>query len=128
LRVTNRAVFPKAEDVQVWLLGVERTGDEQRRPGDLYVPLPLGWSNGIYPLARTIGSKTKDGVADLLWVRDNDVLTFVPVVVPLNFDAQYSGQTHLRVTAIARGLDCESNIVRLKMDWDGASHFAIAEA
>jgi hypothetical protein len=31
----------------------------------------------------------------------------------------YSGETHLRVTAIARGIDCESNIIRLRIDWDG---------
>jgi hypothetical protein len=49
--VTNRAKYPKADDVQVLLLGVERTNDQQeRRPGDLYVPLPLGWASGLYPL------------------------------------------------------------------------------
>ena len=26
---------------------------------------------------------------------------------------------HLRVTAIAKGLDCESNVIRLRIDWDG---------
>lgn len=135
LRVTNRAIYPKAEDVQILLLGVERIDGKQRRPGDLYVPLPLGWSNGLYPLARTIGAKT-DGVADLLFVRD-DVLKFVPVVTPLNFETDYSGQTHLRVTAIARGNDCESNPIRLTIDWDGkwdrdddamAKHFVISAA
>ena len=135
LRVTNRAIYPKAKDVQILLLGVERTDRLGRRPGDLYVPLPLGWSNGLYPPARTIGSKT-DGVADLLYVRD-DVLRFVPIVQPLNFKAEYSGRTRLRVTAVARGLDCESKPLRLLIDWDGnwdrdddgmARHFKITVA
>jgi hypothetical protein len=136
LRVTNRAKYPKADDVQVLRLGVERINDdEERRLGELYVPLPLGWSNGLYPLARSIGSKT-EGVADLLFVRD-DVLRFVPVVVPLNFQAEYSGKTHLRVTAIAKGIDCESNVIRLNVSWDGVwepddeamkKHFVICAA
>jgi hypothetical protein len=118
LSVTNRARYPKAEDVQVLLLGVERINDDQeRRPGDLYVPLTLGWVSGIYPLARSIGSKT-EGVVDLLYVRD-DVLRFLPVVVPHNFQRDYSGKTHLRVSAVARGLDCESNVCRLTINWDG---------
>jgi hypothetical protein len=118
LRVTNRRTYPKADDVQVLLLGVENIRDQNRRPGDLYVPLPLGWSNGLYPLARSIGSKT-EGIADLLFVRDDGLLRFVPVVVPLNFPAEYSGETHLHVTAIAKGLECESNVIRLRIDWDG---------
>jgi hypothetical protein len=118
LLVTNRAVYPKADEVQILLLGVERLDDQERRPGDLYVPLPLGWSNGLYPPARTIGSTT-EGIADLLFVRD-DGLQFVPVALPLNFQAHYpSRETHLRVTAIAKGIDCESNIIRLNIDWEG---------
>ena len=117
LRVTNRAVYPNADNVQVLLLGVERINDENRQSGELYVPLPLGWSNGVYPLERSIGSKT-DASADLLFVRE-DVLRFVPVVNPLNFQRDYSGATHLRVTAIAKGIDCESNTIRLTIDWDG---------
>ena len=117
LRVTNRAKYATAADVQVLLLGVERLDDEDRRPGDLYVPLPLGWENGLYPIARPVGFET-DATADLLYVRE-DGLRFVPVVVPHNFQAKYIGKTRLRVTAVARGLDCESNTVRLNIDWDG---------
>ena len=97
-------------------LGVERRDDEIRRSGELYVPLVLGWAGSVYPLNRSIGSKT-DAVADLLFVR-NDVLRFVPVVIPNNFQAEYTGDTHLRVTPIARGIDCESNPIRLNIDWD----------
>jgi hypothetical protein len=133
LRVTNRAIFPVAQDVQVLLLGVEQIDHEKRRPGDIYVPLMLGWSSGLYPLARSIGSKT-EGFVDLLFVRE-DVLRFVPVAVPYNFQADYSGEAHLHVTAVARGIDCESNVIRLTIDWDGKwerddnamiNHFKIA--
>jgi hypothetical protein len=135
LRVTNRVKYPTAQDVQVMLLGVERIGDENRQSGELYVPLVLGWAGSIYPLNRSIGSKT-EGVADLLFVRE-DGLRFLPVVVPNNFQAEYVGETHLRVTAIARGIDCESNTISLNIDWDGkwdfgddamAKHFVISLA
>ena len=121
LRVTNRAIYPTAQDVNVMLLGVERRDDEIRRSGELYVPLVLGWAGSVYPLNRSIGSKT-DAVADLFFVRD-DVLRFVPVVIPNNFQAEYVGETHLCVTAIARGIDCESNPIRLNIDWDGKWEF-----
>ena len=115
------------------LLGVERVND-WRQSGELYVPLVLGWAGSVYPLNRSIGSKT-DGVADLLFVRE-DVMSFLPVVIPNNFQAEYSGKTHLLVTAIARGIDCESNPIRLNIVWDGkwdfgddamAKHFVISE-
>jgi hypothetical protein len=133
LRVTNQATFPTATDVQVLFLGVESVDDKERRPGDLYVPLPLGWANGLHPLARPIGSKTQAD-ADLLFVRE-DMLRFVPVVVPNNFQSTYSGKSHLRVTAIARGIDAESNPLQLDIRWDGewerdddamAKHFVVA--
>jgi hypothetical protein len=120
LRVTNRARYPTAQDVNVLLLGLERVGDEKRR-AELYVPLVLGWAGSIYPINRSIGSTT-EGVADLFFVRE-DGLTFVPVVIPNNFQQTYFGETHLRVTAIARGIDCESNQIRLNIDWDGKWEF-----
>jgi hypothetical protein len=132
LSVTNRAVYPTAQDVNILLLGVEKVN--QRR-SDVYVPLVLGWAGSVYPLNRAIGSKT-EGIADLFFVRE-DVLGFLPVVIPNNFQAEYAGETHLTVTAVARGIDCESNTIRLNIDWDGkwdlnaeemAKHLAISVA
>jgi hypothetical protein len=93
LRVTNRARYPIAQDVQVLLLGIEWVNSKFGRSGALYVPLVLGWARSIYPLDRKIGSKT-DAVADLFFVRE-DGLTFVPVVIPNNFKQTYVGETHL---------------------------------
>jgi hypothetical protein len=119
--VTNRARYPIAQDVQVLLLGVEWVNNEFGRSGALYVPLVLGWAGSVYPLDRKIGSKT-DAVADLFFVRE-DGLTFVPVVIPNNSKQTYIGETRLCVTAIARGLDCESNQIRLRVEWDGKREF-----
>jgi hypothetical protein len=118
LRVTNRARYPSAKDVQGLLLGVERLEQEPQRPGELYVPLSLGWAGGVYPLAREIGTKT-DAIADLLFVHEDGSLEFVVVHAPFNFQSVYSGETHLRATAVAKGVDCESNILRLEIHWDG---------
>jgi hypothetical protein len=117
LRVINRRSFPLANEVQILIIGVERTDTEDRRPSDLYVPLPLGWVNGLHPLARKIGSTTP-GDADLLFVREG-MLEFRPVVVPKNFQARYFNMAHLRVTAIARSIEVESEPLRLQIDWDG---------
>jgi hypothetical protein len=119
LRVTNRARYPAAKDVQGLLLGVERLDQELRQSGELYVPLSLGWAGGVYRVAREIGTKT-DATADLLFVQEDGSLEFVVLHAPFNFQSVYSGETHLRVTAVARGIDCESNIIRLEIHWDGA--------
>ena len=89
----------------------------------------------LYAEARTIGLKTEADV-ELLSVR-NGLLKFQPKVVPGNFPETASGETHLWVTVVARGLDAESVPLRLKIDWDGkwervdsemVRHFAISPA
>ena len=82
----------------------------------------FGWKpeSIVYPGV----SSMKRGIEtrNLSSVRE-DGLRFVPVVLPNNFQAEYTGDPHLRVTAIARGIDCESNPIRLNIDWDGKWEF-----
>lgn len=127
LRVTNSKAYPAAHDVQVLLTAVDRPGPSGE-PKRLYTgALPLSWINAhLHPLTRTIGSKTEADV-DLLFVRDfqsgenaeDAFMHFIPMVIPNNFEAKFSGDTHLWITAIARGLEGESKPLRLKIDWDG---------
>jgi len=119
MQVANKAAFPQARDVQVLIIAVDRrgpTGDPQR----VYTgALPLGWRHGeLHPTARPIGTKT-EADADLMWVRQGR-LQLTPMVAPNNFPPFFTGETHIWITAVARGIESESNIVRLRIDWDGA--------
>jgi len=101
------------------IIAVDRrgpTGDPQR----VYTgALPLGWRHGeLHPTARPIGTKT-EADADLMWVRQGR-LQLTPMVAPNNFPPFFTGETHIWITAVARGIESESNIVRLRIDWDGA--------
>ena len=134
LRVTNARSFPAAREVEVLLTKLEKRGPDGR-PQAMYAgPLPLTWRHQeIYPRTRTIGHSTEADV-ELLSIQDG-LLKLRPMLVPDNFPETAAGETHLWITAIARGLEGESAPLRLRIDWDGvwehgdsemASHFVIS--
>jgi hypothetical protein len=123
LRVTNSKAYPAAHEVQVLLAAVDRAGPSGE-PQRIYTgALPLGWASAqLHPLARTIGSKT-EADADFFFVRaaiqsggnaEDAFMHFTPMLLPNNFQAKFSGDTHLWITAIARGLDGESRPLRFE--------------
>jgi hypothetical protein len=57
--------------------------------------------------------------ADFLRVRKGGTMELMPLVPTTTFPMIHSGETHLWVTAVARGLDGESKPCHLKIDWDG---------
>jgi hypothetical protein len=72
----------------------------------------------ILPLAPDIGRNAKAD-ASLLYVRDDGVLSFTPLVFPNHFPRPPSGRVDYWVTLQARSLETESKLVRLKIAWDG---------
>jgi len=78
----------------------------------------LSWRyHQIYERYRTIGHRTQAD-AELLSVEEG-LLKLKPMLVPDNFPERHAGETHLWITAIARGLEGESAPLRLRIDWDG---------
>jgi hypothetical protein len=77
----------------------------------------------IYGKMRTIGRATVAD-ADLLFVWPES-LTITLMVTPNNFPDRMSSlpsgrpEQHFWITLVARGLESESNVVRLRIDWDG---------
>ena len=118
VRVTNRAAFPPAEEVEVLLTQFERRGPNGQ-PQRLFTgALPLQWVHqSLYARTRTIGRATV-AEADLLVARQQSI-ALTPMVTPLSFPGSMQGETHVWVTVVARGPKGESRPLRLKIDWNG---------
>jgi hypothetical protein len=119
LSVINRRRFPAAHEVQIFMTKLEIPGPDGQ-PRTIYsVPLPLTWQyQALYPNPlRTVGYTTV-AQADLFFVQPG-MLQLTPVLVPNNLRNTFQPDAHFWITAIARGIDGESNSVRLKVDWDG---------
>lgn len=121
LRLTNHALYPAAQEVQVFLTRMELRGPDGQPQTIFTGALPLPWQyRSLYPSARTIGQKTIADV-DLFFVSPElPRLQLTTVFDPPNFAANVQGGgQHFWVTAIARGLNGESKLLRLQIDWDG---------
>lgn len=119
LRVTNSASHPEAREVEVLLTVLEKRGPDGKPQRVFEGALPLLWQyQQLYPKSRTIGRATVADV-DLLIARE-DRLQLSLMLTPLDFPATMEGpETHLWVTMVARGLNGESEPLRLRIDWDG---------
>lgn len=127
LLITNGARFPAAHEVQVFLTRIETPGPDGNAQTLYRTDLPLTW---MYPHLfpdprRTIGHTTV-ALADLFFLRP-DRLELLPVVVPYNLPSTFQPDAHFWVTVVARGIDGESNTLRLKVDWDGQWELGEAE-
>lgn len=122
VEVANRRLFPPAHEVEVWLTCVETPGPNGQPQIAYQNDLPLNWMHGsLYAQRpRTIAHWTS-AYADL-FVVTGGLLAIIPVLVPTNFSNIFLPNAHFWVTLVARGVDCQSNYLRLKVDWDGQWH------
>jgi hypothetical protein len=117
LRVSNRARYPAALDVEVLLTHFALRGPDGRPQESPTGSLPLMWRyQSLYPRNRTIGHTTALE-AELLFVSEG-VIQLAPMDPP-GFSLTMYGAQHFWATAIARGFNGESRSLRLRVDWDG---------
>ena len=125
VRVTNRTAHPEAREVEVLLTQLDVQGPDGSPQTVFSGTIPLGWQH--YDIrSRTIGRATIAN-ADLFAVHAGltgisdypPTLFFAPKVPTLDFPEQMFGAQHFWLTLIARGLNGESNPLRLRVDWDG---------
>ncbi len=117
IQLTNRRRTTKASDAQVIITSIEAVGSNGR-PQVVYTGmLPLQWRHGeLHPRTRTVGPPAD---ADLLFARQDGIVSFLPMLFPNNFPGQYQAATHLWVTLQARSTEGDSAPLRLEIDWDG---------
>jgi hypothetical protein len=54
-----------------------------------------------------------------LFVREDGLLAFTPIVTPNHFPPPQNGRVDFWVTLQARSLEADSDPIRLKIAWDG---------
>jgi hypothetical protein len=125
LRVVNSRRFAPAKEVRVVLLQVWEPGPDGRLQLTWDGDIPFSWRHQtVFPLLRTIGPET---YADLCCVKKGVGLRINLLIVPNNLRAMRSGASTLELALQARGIETESNILRVKVTWDGGWHDGEAE-
>ena len=117
VRVSNERRWSPATQVQVFLLRVE----EPDAAGEFKVTwlgeIPIRWRDQeIKPLVRTIGHADD---CDLCSVVEEKWLELHPLVIPHALDARRRTSCRLIVTLQARGVEADSNLLRVEIAWDG---------
>ena len=117
VNVINKARWPRANQVQVYLLRIEEPGPDDELNITWSGEVPIRWRHQeIYPLARSIGS-TID--CDLCSVVKNKLIQLHPLIVPNNLVVARREPTKMVVSLQARANEGESAIQRFQISWDG---------
>ncbi len=117
VKVINSKRWPRATQVQVYLLRVEEPGPD----GDLKLAwsgeVPIRWRHQeIHPLARTIGPPAD---CDLCNVVKDKWVELSPLIMPNNLTARKREAATMVVSLQARANEGESEITRFQISWDG---------
>jgi hypothetical protein len=118
LRVINeRREWSPAKQVQVFLLRVEEPDAAGEYKNTWVGEIPMRWAHQeLSPLFRTVGYPV---LCDLCSVVRDSWIELHPLVVPFALNAKRKGGCNLLVTLQARGVEADSNLVRVKIAWDG---------
>ena len=122
LRVTNKT-WPAATHTQICLIQVESHGANDELFVDWVGELPMRWRlYEIHPLMHTVG---RPADCDLFAITKDNYLDLKPVIGPTNLKTRYrvgDGRINFVVTLQARSNEGNSNLLRLRITWDGEWH------
>lgn len=117
VRVENGRRWSSATQVQVFLLRVEEPDAAREYKLMWFGEIPIRWRyQEINPLIRSIGYPAD---CDLCSVVKGKWLELHPIITPLELTARRREASHLILTLQARGLEGDSNLLRVRIDWDG---------
>lgn len=117
VRVENSRRWSPATQVQVFLLRIEEPDAGGVLRSTWIGDLPLRWRlQEVFPLVRNIGHAAE---ADLCNVVRDKWVELQLLIVPKSLSVRYRGRCDIVVTLQARGIDCDSNLLRIKVAWDG---------
>jgi len=117
LRVRNTRPWSPARDVRVVVLRVEEPGPDGRLQIRWTGDIPLGWRHGnVLPFLRVVGPDT---YADLCSVVRGKWLQLLMLIVPSVLELPKSEATNMVVSVQAQATETTSNILRVRISWDG---------
>jgi hypothetical protein len=117
VRTVNERRWSPATQAQVFLLRLEEPDAAGEYKMTWVGELPLRWRDQeIKPLVRTIGY---DADADLCSVVREKWVELHPLIAPIALNARRREPCNLIVSLQARSLEADSNLLRVKIAWDG---------
>ena len=117
LLVKNRAPWPPATGVQLFLIRMEEFGPDQTPHVKWTGEVPMRWCmQEVHPLARTIGSPA---TCDFFTVVKDKWLELQCLVVPNDLQARRRERTDVIVSFQARSNEGQSHVLRVRISWDG---------
>ena len=117
MRVSNERRWSPCTQVQVFLLRVEEPDAAGVFKVKWLGEIPIRWRNQeIKPLVQTIG-RVEDG--DLCSVVKEKGFALQPLFNSYALDASRDTACQLIATLQARGVETDSNLLRVKISWDG---------
>ncbi len=117
LRVHNARRWVPVTGVQVFLLRLEERDPAGRMQPAWIGEVPMRWRDQeVHPLARTIGAPAE---CDLCAVIKGKWIELQTLIAPLALERQRRGACHIVLTLQARGVETDSNLLRIEIAWDG---------
>ena len=119
VRVSNKVPWPKASQVQVYLIRVEEPGPDGALQVKWASDVPIKWKfQEINPLVRTVGPAAD---CDLCSVVKDKWLELHPLIVPNNLAriVRRREAVDMVVNLEARSNEATSFIKRFRISWDG---------
>ena len=117
LQVANSRRWSPATEARVVLLQVEEPGPDGRLQIRWNGDIPLGWRhNTVFPPFRTVGP---DAFADLCSVVREKWLQLHTLLTPFNLETTRRQAATLVVSVQVHAAEANSNVVRIKIAWDG---------
>ena len=120
LRVSNTRRWSPANQVQVVLLRVEEPGPNDAFQITWTGDIPLGWRHQVlFPPSRTIGAEAD---VDLCSVVKDKWVELHTLIAPFNLEVRRRSPSTLVLYVQARGNECDSPVLRIRIAWDGKWH------
>lgn len=125
LRVANSRRWSPANGVSVVLLQLEEPGPDGQLQIKWTGDVPFGWRHQqLFPIARTIGAQAD---IDLCSVTESRHLQLHLLLTPFNLQAMRTQACDMVLSLQARGNQVDSDVLRLRIAWDGKWEQGVAE-
>ena len=119
VRVSNSVPWPKASQVQIYLIRIEEPGPDGQLQVKWASEVPIKWKfQEINPLVRTVGPAAD---CDLCSVIKGKWVELHPLIVPYNLAPFVIKRTatDMVVSLEVRSTEVTSGIARFRISWDG---------